>query len=259
MTKPFFERLKRYFSAVAEVLRGEADAASIFPNTTDIGIARECIYAEVLRKHLPSSCNVFLGGFLFDQNGNESDQIDIIVTNGSSLQFSLHTDGPGKAFACVDGCVAVVSVKSMLDSAGLVDALENIASIPDKQPFETLPQIIIPFYEDWPYKVIYASNGIQLPNLLQSVHKFYDEHQDIPVHKRPHLIHVAGKYVIARIANKGEQTRGGTVLAPSSFHPIADTTDVLALLKAITSIQGIVVASKYVMCEYKSMIDNIPF
>jgi len=178
MTKPFFERLKRYYSKVGEVLRGEADAASIFPNTTDIGISRECIYAEVLRQHLPSSCNVFLGGFLFDQSGDESEQIDIIVINESSLQFNFYRDGTGKSFACIDGCVAIVSVKSMLDSPGLVDALQNIGSIPDKQPLETLPLIKIVSYEDWPYKVIYASDGIQLPNLLQSLYSTFAHFRD---------------------------------------------------------------------------------
>ena len=77
MSRPFFERLKKYYSDIGKVLRGEADAASIFPNTTDIGMSRERVYAEMLRLHLPSSCNVTLGGYLFDQDGNESSQIKV--------------------------------------------------------------------------------------------------------------------------------------------------------------------------------------
>ena len=113
MAGPFFERLKTYFSKVGEVLKGQADVASIFPNTTDIGISRERIYAEVLRQHLPKSCTVSFGGFLFDMEGNESKQIDLIVLNDTSPQFNFHNpSGQGKAFACIDGCVAVASINT---------------------------------------------------------------------------------------------------------------------------------------------------
>jgi hypothetical protein len=259
MSTPFFERLKKYYSDIGKVLRGEADAASIFPNPTDVGISREHIYAEMLKLHLPSSCNVTLGGFLFDQDGNESSQIDILVTNDSSLRFNFYNkDGSGKSFACVDGCVGVVSVKSNLDSHALIDSLQNMASIPDKQPPYTLPLIQVKSYEDWPYKVIYASDGITLTNLLESLNEFYDEHPEVPFHKRPNLIHVAGKYVIVRIGEDGSRTRDGTILAPNVFYPMLETTDVLAFFRVISEIQSIVAASKYIRYEYGAMLDKIP-
>jgi hypothetical protein len=66
------------------------------------------VYAEFLRQHLPTSCHVTLGGFLFDSEGRESKQIDIIVVDDMAPQFNFHNrDGQGKAFAGVDGCVAV--------------------------------------------------------------------------------------------------------------------------------------------------------
>jgi hypothetical protein len=49
MAKNFFVRLRSYYLKVAEVLRGEADAASVFANTTDVGISRELTYAEFLK------------------------------------------------------------------------------------------------------------------------------------------------------------------------------------------------------------------
>lgn len=210
MTKPFYDRLEAYYSKVGEVLRGEADVAAIFPNASDIGGARENIYAEVLRMHVPSSCNVSLGGFLFDLQGYESKQIDILVTNDTSLRFDFHNrDGTGKSFACIDGCIAAVSVKSTLNTAQLRDALDNIASLPDKQPLEgrVNPLLQIPRYEDWPYKVIYASNGIGVDSIYESLCQYYDDHPEIPVNKRPNLIHVAGKYCIARVEEGGGEAQ----------------------------------------------------
>src|SRR4051812_24133567 len=120
MAKHFYDRLKKYFSEVGAVLRGEADSASIFPNSTDKGMSREKVYAEFLRTHLPSICNVSFGGFLFNLSGAESKQIDVIVTTDSCPQYNLHNrDGQGKSFSCIEGALAVVSIKSNLDSKEL--------------------------------------------------------------------------------------------------------------------------------------------
>jgi len=113
--QPFFERLNKYYSNIGEVLRGQKTAASVFPNATDIGTSRERVYAEMLKQHVPSSCNVLFGGFLFDLEGQESKQIDIIITNDSSIRYNLPGDGDnGKSFACIDGTIGIVSVKSTL-------------------------------------------------------------------------------------------------------------------------------------------------
>ncbi len=69
MDGQFFHRLREYYLNVAAVLSGEAKIASIFPNTTDIGMSRECVYIDFLKQHVPSKCNVFLGGFLFGEDG----------------------------------------------------------------------------------------------------------------------------------------------------------------------------------------------
>ena len=106
MPKNFYERLRDYYIKVGGVLRGEADAASIFPNPSDVGMSRERVYAEFLRQHAPSKCNVFLGGFLFDEDGNESRQLDIIVTTDTAPRFDFHNpDGSGKSFSPVEAIV----------------------------------------------------------------------------------------------------------------------------------------------------------
>ena len=51
MPDNFLDRLRAYYLDVAKVLRGEADAAKIFPNSTDKGGSRERIYIEFLRQH----------------------------------------------------------------------------------------------------------------------------------------------------------------------------------------------------------------
>ncbi|MCP4486092.1 MAG: hypothetical protein GY820_02045 [Gammaproteobacteria bacterium] len=131
MPKLFFERLQAYYLNVAKVLRGEAEVASIFPNTTDIGTNREKVYAEFLRQHIPSKCNTFYGGFLFGNDGRESGQLDILVTTDITPKFDFYNrDGNGKSFSPVDGTICVASIKSTLDKKQLFKALKELAAIP---------------------------------------------------------------------------------------------------------------------------------
>jgi len=183
MPAPFFKRLKHYYADVASVLRGETSAVSVFPNTTDIGTSREHVYRRFLKHHLPSACNVMLGGFLFNQQGEDSGQIDVIVTVEDCPQFNFtNPDGNGKSFSCVDGTLAVASVKSRLDSKELRSALDNLASIPQHKSDYDWPSLGIenPFYENWPYKVIFATDGISEESLKRTLTEFYTENAVVP-------------------------------------------------------------------------------
>lgn len=261
MSGEFFERLQKYFSKVAVVLRGEADIASIFPNPADIGTSRESIYAAVLRQHLPRSCSVFSGGYLFDMDGNESKQIDLIIINDVSPQFNfLNPDGRGRSFACIDGCVGVVSIKSMLDRSELVHALRNIASLPTKVPLEEGRYntfVKIRDYDDWPYKIVYASDGIEMDTALETINTFYKENETIPFSKRPNIVHVSGKYNILR-AWKGASTRSGKEIPENTYCGNPDTSDAYSLLATILSIQTIVLASNQVYYNYSELVNKLP-
>ncbi len=247
---------------VGVVLRGEADSASIFPNTTDIGISRERIYAEFLKSHLPSGCKVLFGGFVFNLEGNMSNQIDLIIIGDSNPQFNFHNqEGYGKSFACIEGTLAVVSIKSDLTSSELNDALENIASLPDKEPLgsKANPFMNIPDYEDWPYKVIYSPKGMTMENLIGKIDDFCKANPNLSVTKMPNLIHVGGRGCVIRTNPMGAKTRGEDDIPPNTFYGQYDTTDVYGLSQAVIRIQEHALAAKHILFSYGQMIDKIPF
>jgi hypothetical protein len=261
MPQPFTDRLRSYFIKVGEVLRGEAAAASIFPNSTDVGIARERVYAEFLKHHLPQGCHVAFGGFLFGQDGSESGQIDIIVTSDSALQYKFfNRDGGGKFFTCVDGTLAVVCLKSTLDSKELHDALRNISSIPDKLPIgERVPPSLNlreADYNDWPFKIIYASNGISEAALTNTLLDFYKDNPEIPHSRQPNLIHVAGKYSLLRVFTDAPKS-DGTLWPANTYHPHADATDVYPLSYAVTRIQEISAGERFLIQTYGQILNRI--
>ncbi len=263
MVAPFYERLKKYYRDVGGVLRGEAAVASIFPNTTDIGMAREQVYAEFLRAHLPPNCNVLIGGFLFSLDGNESNQIDLIVTFASCPQFNFTGALPaqGKSFACIEGTLAVVSLKSNLTSAELEHALQNLASIPPQEPLgKRVNPLLLPLqdYEEWPFKIIYACDGVSIPTAISTIQQFYESNSSIPWGRRPNLIHVAGKYNLIRTL-KEEKTRGGAEIPPNTFHPVNDPTDVFALAYAVEKIQQNALVAQHILFTYEKILDSIRF
>lgn len=264
MAREFYTRLRDYYQRVAAVLRGEADAASIFPNSNDIGVSRERVYADFLRQHAPSKCNVFLGGFLFHDDGTESKQLDVIVTTDTAPRFNFHNlDGGGKSFSPVEGTLGVASIKSTLDKKELFDSLGSLASIP---PMKTLEgrvsfTIEIPNYDDWPYKIIYASNGLLGPTILEHIETFYKENPHIPINRRPHLIHVAGKYAIFRVI-KGMKFRspsGAPDVEPEagSFYLITRDPDLHAIVWALDGLQQNAAASTDILYSYIEILNNV--
>lgn len=260
----FHARLRAYYLKVAEVLRGEADSASVFPNSSDIGFARERIYGNFLRQHAPSKCNVFLGGYLFHMDGTESRQLDVIVTTDTAPRYDFHnSDGGGKSFSPVEGTLGVVSIKSKLDKDNLHDALLGIASIPPTEPLgDRIPKmLIINNYDHWPYKIVYATNGLRAETILGHLNDFYTGNPDISLGRRPDVIHVAGKYAIFR-------GREGMVVRNLLTHQIkpaeygkyiftSDNPDLQAIGWVLNDLQQRAVASTHILFNYEQLINNI--
>jgi Domain of unknown function (DUF6602) len=268
--KPIYEnmnfhvRLRDYFLKVGEVFRGEAAAASVFANTTDIGVSRERIYADFLRQHAPSKCNVFLGGFLFHLDGTESKQLDVIVTTDTAPRYDFHNrDAGGKSFSPVEGTLGVASIKSMLDKAQLHDALAGIASIPATEPLANRVPFTIDIknYDDWPYKIVYASNGLNAETILGHLNDFYANNPGIPACRKPNVIHVAGQYVIFRaeagMSSHNRATNQRTPLEPGTFHIFSTDPDLQAICWVLNGLQERATASTHILFRYVDHINRL--
>ena len=264
MAQDFHTRLYDYYEKVAKVLRGEADVASVFPNPSDVGGVREKVYANFLCQHAPSKCNVFLGGFLFHANGSESKQMDVIVTTDTTPRFNFYNpNGGGKAFAPVEGTLGVASIKSTLDKAKLFNALTGIASIPPTTSIEGRISITLKLsdYDDWPYKILYASKGLESSTLLDHLDTFYTEHSNVPLNRRPHLIHVAGKYVLLR------GVKGLSIVSTAQgrdkeseigkFHLFTRNPDLQGIIGALNGLQQNATASTHIMYSYCEVFNNM--
>ncbi len=252
----FFDRLANYYNSIGKTLKGSADEASIFPNTTDVGFYREMIYLEFLKNHCPRNCSVDLGGFLYDLEGRESKQMDIIISLNSSPVHKLEY----KSFGPVDGCVGAVSIKSKLDKNQLYDALENIASIPPTSNYsKRIPNgLSLGHTSNWPFKIIYASDGNSAENILNHMYDFY-KNNEVNIDRRPDIIHVAGKYFIRKMDGSSELTRvNGEKYVPmyGEMRGFVTEPDSEAITITINRIQKIANLASFICYDYDKITNS---
>lgn len=266
MPKPFLERLHKYFASVNKVLEAKAEASSIFANSGDIGTSRESVYMEFLQQHLPPACNIQKGGFLFGQTGDESKQLDIIITSNHCPQYRFLESNEHKSFACVDGAVAAVTVKSTLDKKQLFDALGNLASIPALRPDADALLFALPMQyhfgdsDEFPFKIVYASDGLSLETTRAHLDQFYADHPEIPVTRRPNLIHVAGKFHLARAGKQGaEDLRSGRRFEPHCYVGPPESDGVYPLCYAVAEIHRFGSAIQRMQLQYENLYNAIPY
>lgn len=262
MPDAFLDRFVEYFQKVAEVLKGEAGVASVFPNPTDVGTSREKIYGQFLVRHLPSFCNVIYGGFLFNIDGLESKQIDIIITSAFAPQYNFFVEnGSGKSFVYVDSSLAVVEVKSSLNKDTLESSLHGFASIPQHLPM-TNDRVYLRVngadYENWPLKVLFACDGLSCDTIFGHLKAFYTEHPKIPPNRRPDLIHVLGKYYIWRPGSSPIKSREGRVIPAYTYTHSDRSVDIMSFVFAIHGIQLRTEASKFFVLSYHDFLNRIP-
>jgi hypothetical protein len=264
LTKPFFLRLAKYYESVADEIKSKSAKASVFANTTDIGLTRESAYLDFLKLHLPKKCDIFFGGFLFGRDGSESAQIDVIITTDACPRFDIVGNGNvKKSFAPVDGCLGIASIKSNLDKKNLQEALEGFASLPDKLPLDGKinPNFRIPDYEDWPTKILYSSQGLDANTILNHINEFYEIRSEIPIGKRPSYVHVGGKFLITRFKNGMTYSTPDVTLSSQEnagkFFLTENKSDMQAISWVLHDLQSRAVAATHMTHEYGYLINEV--
>ena len=202
MKPDVFDHLKDHYISIARELNSQASQAGLLTNPTGVGTEREEVYRAFLERHLPKMCDVFLGGYIFDLRGNASAQIDVIVTSGNTPRFRMSSGN--RHIAPLEGTIAVAEIKSHLNKDTLEEALNNCASIP---PMPDSKGIVPPYlkrdednWQDTPYKIVFAYDGIAANTICAHITAFYSQHQEISIARRPNIIHVLDKYMVMRIA-----------------------------------------------------------
>ena len=251
-----------HFTAVAAELDNSARQAGLLTNPTGIGTEREEAYRSFLERHAPKICDVFLGGYVFDQQGNRSRQTDIIVTGGNTPRFRLPNGN--RFIAPLEGTIATVEVKSRLDRNTLVEAINNSLSIPAmSDPDGVSPPFMEVHQEAWedsPYKIVFAFGGIEQSTLNQHLVDFLKDPTNQVGARLPNLIHVLGKYTIRKYyASQIRDASTGAIAEGNKFayHSFAGDADVRAMLEILIAIQNRAFASNFMNYDYSEWYRRI--
>lgn len=259
-----FDRLRAHYEAISEELAGAARQASILDHPTGIGTEREEVYRSFLERHVPKTCDVFLGGYVFNLKGYQSKQIDVIVTGGNAPRFRLSAGN--HYIAPVEGTIAIAEIKSRWDKESLQDALEKCASIP---PMPDLKKIVSPYlkvseekWQDAPYKIVFAYDGISAEMILSHVADFYSKNPGIPVTRRPNIIHVLGKYVVIRktpemIVINPDGRPGAIQPQAGQYKTFGTSPDVLAMGWMLPDLQKETFVSNHLFFKYDELHNKI--
>lgn len=258
----FFSKVLQHYTAIAQELNAQAELAGLLNNAADIGREREEVYRNFLERYLPTNCDTFLGGFIYDSEGNTSKQVDVIVTNGNAPRINFPAGNRYNSH--LGGALAIAEIKSKINKNNLYDALKKCASLPRMPQSKGLFKIDDAIWEDIPYKVIVGYDGVHHDTLIQHITEFYEGHGDVSVARRPNLIHVLGKYMIVRF--RPDMQTFDEDGSPSSDQPsIGDyqcfdsSSDALAIAWILSTIQENSFFTSHSMFNYSSWVTKIAF
>ena len=230
------KRLVQYFEAVGEVLRGDANKAAIFANPADVGGTREEIFSAFLKSHLPAWCNVDRGGFLFNWEGSESGQLDIVISSGYAPKF-IPFQETGKVVREIEGVLGITSIKSKLTKNTMEDALKEFARVPQMRTNDSHvnPSLRNVRMEEFIFLHVYASTCDGMDAIFRIVHEFYETNSGIPLNRRPDLIHANSHGVIVK-AKRGARY-GDEVLEEGEYYQLDFKTNFFGLSYVIDEIR----------------------
>lgn len=255
-----FERLLSYFQSHADKLGTVVEGTKIFDNKSDAGILREDELAKFLKIHIPKRCNIVKGGFVFDYQGVESNQIDLIITNDATLQF---LDAPTeKSFNAIEGCNSVISVKTFLDKDMLIDSIDNLASVPPPSNIQISSEVSNPeiMITQIPQKIIFAYGGLN----PQTIYGHLSDHlkaKNIPLEKAPNMIIVNNSYYIELTGASGIPLVDGTIMEPNTYGLWIKENNrylgALALVHLLVRVQHISTLSPYLVIGWEPYLKGM--
>ncbi|MDQ2192975.1 MULTISPECIES: DUF6602 domain-containing protein [unclassified Vibrio] len=127
-----------WVQSISDMIKISANVGSSVSNhSTILGDARESFIRDILENFLPSSI-VIGSGQIIDQYEGRSKQIDIIIYRRDFPV--LQTFGSADVYL-IEGVLATIEVKSMLDKENLEMALNNAKSVKDLKPKFVRPSL----------------------------------------------------------------------------------------------------------------------
>ena len=212
--------IAKYYDSLSKVLSGQSELASVTGHPGDTGMNREDILKNFINSHLPNKLEAILGGKILGLDQNASNQIDCLVCSDIAPKFQFNN----RSIAIVEAVAIAISIKSHLDKNGIIDSMENLASIPSISPSvlgETSSidrSLVSKYSEIAPIRLCFAYTGIHPETIMGHMIEFYNKNlSTILPHQRIQAVIVNGKSII-KTSREGLTIEGGTKIKPYDYY-----------------------------------------
>jgi len=176
----------------------------------DKGISFEEIVRKFLTLYSPKSLDISTG-FIIDSDGNESRQMDIIISDAAKTPIFFQNESV--RVMPVECVYAVIEVKAMLNAYELQKVFENMKSVRrlEKKAYSRVPpydDFSVKLYDKslpiWPINYfLFSIDSIDLRNIASIMQQKYAE-ENLPVHSRIDCTCVLNKGVICNLHPDGQ-------------------------------------------------------
>jgi hypothetical protein len=211
-------KLAEYFNNAASQLKATGRLAGASDHRGDNGANREVALRDFLNKHLPNRLQAVLGGKVLGLGQSSSKQIDLFVKNDLAPNYQLSE----KSFVLVETLAAAISVKSLMDKAGICDTLENLASIPQNSDRAYRIKVAKPaarYSYDLHYPILigFGFKGITADTAIDHINDFYKANPSIPNNRKLDMLLVNGTYEIS-VSDDDRPLSGGGIVSAGRYH-----------------------------------------
>ncbi len=151
-----------------------------------------------------------------------------MVCNDQTFQFKQSGDNKTKSFNCVEGCYAVISVKSFLNKNALIDSLQNLASVSTIKKIKINPFVsnAKDLINQMPLRIIFAYDGDSMESISKICKLYYDNCKKTGiVEPMPDFILVNNEYYFSRAGILGYQIHTGETIPYGQYTMIEKKSD----------------------------------
>lgn len=210
--------IQKYLDSISLMIKNKSDIASVTGHPGDTGSNREEILQDFINKHTPNKMEAILGGKIIGLGQTESKQIDCMVCSDLAPRFSENT----RSIAIVESVGIAISIKSYLDKNGIIDSMENLASIPQistevlSESSSIIRNLGSKYSEVAPVPLCFAYSGIHPDKIIEYLTEFYNSNPSLPINRRIISIVVNGEYMI-KTSRDGLIIEGGRTEPPWTY------------------------------------------
>ncbi len=120
--------IKKWFSKLEKTLNNELESVNIIGHKLSKGDLRELFVKRILERFLPWGISVGSGEIYSSHSQKKSRQVDIIIFDNRFPKFAISGEAKNAIYP-IEGVIATIEVKSILNSKSLSQALENCYSV----------------------------------------------------------------------------------------------------------------------------------